>query len=212
MEYGTAPTPIWFDLELVPAEMCFVQYLPIAMAAHEGHGDEIRIPPNLGWVRNLLAHVRSADIHDDAYMYLTVKHIFASGADSGNRPGWHSDGFGTDDVNYIWYDRCPTEFAVQPFVLSTDCDVSMQEMEDQVKPESIVTYPVNTLLRLDQGVVHRSPENCEPGFRTFIKISCSKERYNLKGNAHNYLFDYDWPLVSRAAKRNHPMQDYVKDV
>lgn len=199
MEYGAAPKVLGeFDLE--PSEFCYVQYLPIALP--RGH---FAVPDNLKWVQPLLDaieakyHIRYTD-----HVYLTVKHMFVSGSDCGNRPGWHSDGFGTDDLNYIWCDRSPTEFAIQPFKLSPDCTTSMQEMEDQFVPGTEIVYPPKTLLLLDQGVIHRTPTYCEPGYRTFVKISISKHRYNLKGNAHNYLLNYDWDMVERTVERNHP--------
>ena len=195
MKYGAAPKVLGeFDLE--PSEFCYVQYLPIALPR-----SKIAVPPNLQWVMPLLDCV---PIKVTDHVYLTVKHMFVSGTDCGNRPGWHSDGFGTDDLNYIWCDRSPTEFAIQPFTLSADCTTSMQEMEEQFVHGTEVVYPPNTLLLLDQGVIHRTPTYCEPGYRAFVKISISKHRYNLKGNAHNYELDYDWPMVERAVERNRP--------
>lgn len=207
MRYGTAPEVIDTH-DLKATEMCYVQYLPIGLAACEGNGDDIKIPDNLAWVRPLVHSVRIEDKLDpNLYLYLTVKHIYVSGSDCGNRPGWHSDGFGTDDINYIWCDSNPTEFAIQHFDLSSDCDKSMKEMEQQFIVGSEIVYPVKTLLRLDQYVIHRTPTKCVPGYRTFVKISVSKHRYNLKGNAHNYLFNYDWDMVERKVERNHPTAD-----
>lgn len=207
MKYGTAPR-IMGELNLEATEMCYAQYLPIGLAASEGQGDAIRIPENLAWVRPLIGYIAIEDKLDpNLYLYLTVKRIFVSGSDCGNRPGWHSDGFGTDDINYIWCDRAPTEFAIQPFKLSDDCDKSMNEMEQQFSAGTEIVYPVKTLLRLDQFVIHRTPTYCEPGYRTFVKVSISKHRYNLKGNAHNYLFDYKWDMVERKVERNHPTAD-----
>lgn len=197
MEYGGAPKVMTQNLELVPSEFCYVQYMPIALAYER----DIVLPPHLQWVDPMLAHVYQSFDH---YMYLTAKHIYVSGTDCGNRPGWHSDGFGTDDINFIWCDRSPTEFAVQPFTLSQDCDVSMREMEEQFIPGTEIVYPAKSVLMLDQGVIHRTPMNCEPGYRTFVKISLSKHKYNLKGNAHNYLLDYDWEMADRSVERNHP--------
>ena len=41
----------------------------------------------------------------DSYMYLTVKRQYQSKSKLFNRPGYHSDGFLTDDINYIWSDK-----------------------------------------------------------------------------------------------------------
>lgn len=195
IHYGASPT-VLARVELDPGELCFVQYLPIRMP-----NTEVLVPPALAWVAPLLHHICYGE---DDYVYLTVKRIWASGVDSGNRPGWHSDGFGTRDINYVWYDSSPTEFAIQPFDLTSDCAISLREMEQQASLDNVVSWPCGSLLMLTEHMIHRSPTNCAPGFRTFVKISVSTDRYNLKGNAHNYMFDYDWVMVERAESRNHP--------
>lgn len=201
-KYGKAPILI-DNIVLEPSEMCFVQYLPIRMSYNDNLGCDVRIPPNLEWTRPLVHKViRNHDL--DHYIYLTVKHLYVEPNSMGNRPGWHSDGFKTDDINYIWVDSFPTEFCIQDFDLSDDCEQSMLDMETQVKKDNITTYKSYDLLLLDQYVIHRTPKGT--GFRTFVKISVSKDRYNLKGNAHNYLFDYSWKMVERKTTRNHPNQ------
>lgn len=202
-KYGQEPTIIR-RINLIPSEMCFIQYLPIAMATSEGLGPTIEVPKNLEWVWPLV--VRTVNDCNEVvgnYIYLTVKHLYVTPNNMGNRPGWHSDGFGTDDINYIWCDKYPTEFCIQDFSISEDCETSLIEMESQALESNIVTYPENTLLRLDKYNVHRTPIVGE-GYRTFVKISISKNRYNLQGNSHNYLFAYDWEMVVRSDIRNHP--------
>jgi hypothetical protein len=203
--YGNAPKDLGL-IELEPSEMMCYLYLPIKMA-----GDpKYRIPERLEYLQPLLGvmyHDLLANYgkgYMNNYVYLTAKTLYVEGTFSGNRPGWHADGYGSDgDLNYIWYDMNPTEFAVQDFVDIPDDDVkSMQEMERQVDPEKIANYPLRHLLRLDESVVHRVSPNIQAGMRTFIKLSVSKHQYNLKGNSHNYLFDYSWDLADRATQRN----------
>jgi hypothetical protein len=79
-------------------------------------------------------------------------------------------------------------------------------MEAQALDINIVNYPCNTLIRLDQSVIHRVAISNDGCVRAFVKISASKNKYNLAGNAHNYLFDYDWEMVQRDEKRNHPFK------
>lgn len=197
-KYGQEPHVVGHVL-LDPKEMCFVQYLPIAMT----DCDRVEIPDNLSWTRPLVNMVLKEGVSDESYLYLTVKHLYVTPSNMGNRPGWHSDGFGTDDINYIWCDQYPTEFCIQDFNLSEDCGTSLTEMEQQARAQNVKTYGENTLLRLDKYNIHRTPIIGE-GYRTFVKISVSKDRYNLKGNAHNYLFDYDWEMALRSDSRNHP--------
>jgi hypothetical protein len=199
--YGNAPKDLGL-IELEPSEMMCYLYLPIKMA-----GDfRWYVPERLQYLNPVLDAIRD-DYPNwliDQYVYLTAKTLYVEGTFSGNRPGWHADGYGSDgDLNYIWYDMNPTEFAVQDFVDIPDDDVkSMQEMERQVDPEKIANYPLRHLLRLDESVVHRVSPNIQAGMRTFIKLSVSKHQYNLKGNSHNYLFDYSWDLADRATQRN----------
>lgn len=185
---------------LSPTEMCFVQYLPIKMRALKS----IRIPRNIGWIEPLVDRVckGAGDLFD--YIYVTVKYTYVSEGCSSNRPGWHIDGYGSDDVNYIWYDKFPTEIMKGTIPnLSEDHEESLKQMEEY-EPKEIITFPENSLLRLDNTIIHRVAPIKESGMRAFVKITLSKHKYNLKGNAHNYLFDYDWKMYDRKESRNHP--------
>ncbi len=197
--------------ELEQPEMMFVQYMPVIMPHRRCASTPIfRSPANLKFVNPLIGAVLRHEEWDfENYLYITAKSLYVT-AETMNRPGWHIDGFGTDDVNYIWSDSSPTEFCVQSFDLSEDCDTSMRQMDEQARPENIRTYGEKMLLKLDSDVVHRVPPGAPPSFRTFVKLSISKHRYNLQGNAHNYLFDYDWPMFPREASRNHPFKGATK--
>jgi hypothetical protein len=138
------------------------------------------------------------------YMYLSAKHLFQPANQSYNRPGWHSDGFGSDDINYIWSNKFPTVFNNSTFNLSNDDKLSMDEMAEQALPENDFTYPDNSLVRLDQYNIHRVATNTPAGFRTFVKVTFSKSRFNLLGNAHNYELDYTWQMKPRGIDRNVP--------
>ncbi len=195
MIYGNPPADRG-SFNLGPSDVVHTQYLPIGMP-HSG----IRIPENLEYIRPL---VNRLPYSRDRYIYATVRNQYVTTGSVGNRPGWHADGFGTNDINLIWCDSNPTEFCIQEFNLSSDCDTSLREMEEQAKSENIRVYPVNTLLMLDEAVIHRVPIDVTPGFRRFVKLSVSTNKYNLVGNAHNYLFDYDWEMHPRKSTRNHP--------
>lgn len=178
-----------------PPELMFVQYMPVQMP-----GTDLRIPSHLQCYEPLFKPV---EVARDDYVYLTAKHVFVTPGNAGNRPGWHIDGFGTNDLNLIWYDSMPTEFCVQDFELREDHEGAMEDMENQAESENIETYPVGSLLCLNDQMVHRTAECTHGHYRTFVKISISEDKYNLKGNAHNYLFDYSWDMVGRGPTRNH---------
>lgn len=146
------------------------------------------------------------DSYNDSNVYLTAKHLYQPPNTSFNRFGWHCDGFMTDDINYIWCDNHPTIFCIQPFSLTMDDAISMGEMEEQARKENEVTFPENSLLRLDQYNVHKVMEIKKGCMRTFVKVSFSEDKYDLKGNSKNYLLNYDWEFRERDEERNIPQK------
>lgn len=206
MLYGKLPTDLGL-IDLSPTEMMFWLYCPIMTPRRW-----VTLPPNLKHFKPIVeAALRHEDevnygAFEDGYVYLTAKTLWITEGCVGNRPGWHSDGFGTSDVNYIWYDRAPTEFLSldEPVPLSEDCRQSMVEMEALAAGHEPVVFPDKHLLRLDPSVIHRSPVIFEAGLRTFVKVSLSNDRYDLAGNSINHALDLDWDLTPRKVERNHP--------
>lgn len=200
IECGTAPTELGVFYIRYP-ECMFYLYLPIKMARDLN----VNIPEPLLKYKDLVRSVSVEDGWDlDDYVYLTAKTMFVTESCPGNRPGWHMDGFGSGgDRNYIWSDMNPTEFAIQDFSCIPDDDVlSMLEIERQIDVEKIVTYPDNTLLRLDERVVHRVSPRPAAGLRSFFKLTVSKHRFRNEGNSHNWKFDYSWRMKPRSIQRN----------
>lgn len=151
----------------------------------------------------------------DSYVYLTAKVLWVTADNPGNRPGWHSDGFMTDDLNYIWSDSNGTVFwsPDKTRSFSQDHAKSLREMEEAAEafPNPYVVYADKHLLRLDERVIHRTPDITTPGIRSFVKVSVSKHKYNLIGNSINHELPINWKMYSRAEVRNHPtMQDFVE--
>lgn len=204
MIYGALPDDLGL-VDLSPVEMMFWLYCPISTPS-----EATTLPDNLVQFRPIIDRVIAddPDRYCDSYVYLTAKTLWVSGDYIGNRPGWHSDGFGTDDVNYIWYDRVPTEFIKASFTLPADCADAMAEMAFEASMAAPYSFPDKHLLRLTPAVIHRSPVGFEAGLRTFVKVSISSERYNLEGNSVNHLLTERWPLLPRFAERNHPARDY----
>lgn len=214
MTYGKAPD-ILGRIDVALPEVMYYLYLPISLREQTW----IVLPRQLEPLRPLVEAVRrdlGAAMFYDNYIYITVKKMFCSPSVTANRPGWHADGFGTDDLNYVWYDSLPTEFCTGPFKITEGDHVkSLQEFEEQAKyaetfapvdayPFKLVTYPCNTLLRLDSKVVHRVAMATEQIMRTFVKISVSKDQYNLKDNSINHDLSYNWRTHNREAVRNNP--------
>lgn len=214
--YGKIPEFLGlFDIK--PKEYLYYQYLPIKLAYPDTttkfYLENIEIEERLEPFRYLINfccedYKRGISIQDwrYTYVYLTVKNLYQTNKNGFNREGWHSDGFLSDDINYIWSNSQPTIFNNSKFNLSKDDQKSLDEMGFQAKPENDFTYPVCSLLKLDQYVIHRVGD-IQEGLRCFAKVSFSKNRYNLEGNSHNYLLDYNWEMCPRKLTRNIPNVD-----
>lgn len=215
MLYGNLPTDLGL-VDINPTEMLFHMYMPISLPG----SDRIYLPEHLDTFRPLIvkAWEDERERFRDEYVYLTAKTLWVSGHYIGNRPGWHSDGFGTDDLNYIWADRAPTDFMYDStnkgFTFQGhDCDqfYTMCDIleEDTWWPNENTIWRIKNfedkhLLKLDPSIIHRSPVEFEEGMRSFAKVSISKDQYNLEGNATNHLLDIDWKMKPRHKERNHP--------
>lgn len=192
-------------------EMLYYQYLPIKLIDQT----EPVLEARLQCFKELIGTVCCDYVANygltkyvKSYVYLTAKVMF----NKCNRAGWHSDGYLTNDINYIYSNHSPTIFNCSKFVLTPDDQISLREMEEQAKPENNYSYPDNSLLCLTQYNIHKCPEKTEPRIRTFVKVSFSKDRYDLKGNSHNYLLDYDWEMRERGVDRNVPQSLAVADL
>ncbi len=202
--YGDLPEDLGLvDVDVSEEEMCFIQYLPVILCMQKAPAV---LPDNLKWCSRLVDKTCVTEFilkgNFWKYVYLTVKRVYGTG----NREGWHCDGFGTEDINYIWYDSHPTQFYPLGLKLPHCHEESMNKMNSEIDERCVmVEYPCKHLLRMDQSSIHRVSNQVFTGLRTFVKISFSNEKYNLKGNAHNYKLDYKWEMVERNINRNHPI-------
>lgn len=219
--YGKSPKDI-AQVKIDLREFVTYLYLPIKI-----EGSFLKIPKRLSPIKPLVKFAmndRWDSLGDeDMHIYLTVKRNFASPGNPLNRPGWHCDGFGTDDINYIWTDVFPTrlwegdpeQVLSEPVSKSHIDSLGQFELLAEGHPEGVREIETNTLVRLDPYVIHTPPLIPAPGgMRTFVKISFSRHRYNLIGNSHNYLLDYDWEMHPRDVLRNDPSRaglDFYED-
>jgi hypothetical protein len=215
--YGAAPKDLG-RLDLDTAEMMFWLYLPIKMPGKRGD----TLPAQLQKFDDVVEAVYKDVVHSfgmkrwrESYVYLSVKILHVTPDAPGNRPGWHSDGFLTDDLNYIWSDRNPTEFFLTdvPFAVAEDHALSLSHFEDICDGAMIggnfnerrVHAKPNHLYRLDQTNIHRVSLNVDSGKRAFIKVSVSDKPYAQLGNSINHdLPAHPRPSVERIAERNCP--------
>lgn len=208
-KYNQPPIQLDGDFPIKVDEMMLYQYLPIKMA-YEFY-IPVDIPIRLRVFSHvvetaLLDYVRHVDFINDKYVYVSAKHMFVMPGQNLNRLGWHSDGFGTDDVSYIWSNCLPTIWTDGRPSPPTDDSAALSYFNAS---ENIPVYrtEANKIYRLDQYVVHACDVATEPTLRAFIKINISKDKYDLIGNSKNYLIDYDWEMKPRKAERNHPQSE-----
>ena len=212
-KYGALPIIIKTNVEVDSDEMMFYQDMPVKLAGISPQWVKVeeRLKPFISLILDCMddfvTTVLGGDevAFNDYNVYLSAKRLFISPTSNYNRPGWHSDGFMSEDVNYVWSDSAPTIFNNSEFTLTQDHYISIDEMNQQADPENNITFPVNTLLRMDQYVIHKvNDEVQEQGIRTFVKVTISKNKYDLKGNTHNYEIPYFWAMRERNAYRNVP--------
>lgn len=181
-------------------------YLPIKLRGETDILFEDRLKPFSGVIGRAACDFVGdfgLDRFVDSYVYLTAKHARQRFGNGFNRPGWHSDGFMSEDISYVWSNRQPTVFNPGPFELNQDDTMSMIEMAQQADLSKDFTLPDCSLVRMDEKVIHRVGEYLS-GDRAFCKLVFSKDIFNLKGNSINYLLDYKWNYVPRRGIRNIP--------
>lgn len=207
--YGALPKDLG-QFEVANKELFYYQYLPIKLIS----GTEITVEPRLHNQFGKIIGVACCDFvgHKgldefvNTNIYLTAKRLRQTPQRTITRPGWHSDGFLTEDTNYLWSDCQPTVFNTTEFNLSDDDTQSIVEMGEQAVDKNNVVYDNGTLLRLDPFVIHRNDESPYSGIRTFVKLSFSRDKYDLEGNSINYLLNYNWEMRPRQNHRNVPQE------
>lgn len=203
--YGNAPHDMG-HFSLNNDEMMFWLYCPVKTPHNK-----LIIPDNLKKFEPLLERI-SESLHEDmwnrSYVYLTAKTIYQTPENPGNRPGWHSDGFLSDDLNYIWSDRNPTIYYDDGNLhqFTKDHNGSIPEMDSLCEPakEHWFKCKEKHLYLLDESVLHKVDTDIQPGLRTFVKVSVSDHVYALKGNSINHEIDLG-KYSERADERNCPI-------
>lgn len=207
MKYGDLPLSLGIH-EAKISEMFFYQYLPIKLAGEINLIYEERLKPFDLMIGVICCHfigTYGLNKYRDSYVYVSAKNLFQRPNCEFNRHGWHSDGFLTDDVNYIWSNSTPTILCEYPFDLTLCHERSLAEMEAQARLGKQSQAKENELLMLTQFNIHRVAIAEKEEVRAFLKVSFSTDKYNLIGNSHNSLLNYDWQMKPRKTERNHPI-------
>jgi hypothetical protein len=153
--------------------------------------------------------------HAEYHAYLTIDQRWVAPGTLQREAPCHVDGFQGARWNpkcrtnhtYTVSDVLPTAYYVQAFDF-TGLDERLHdyfwEMNAQVADtnEAHRWQPLPAEITLmDCYSVHRGVENDgpKPIFRTWMRLSFEERRrvFDRLGNAHNPLFEYDWPMVDR---------------
>ncbi len=190
---------------LNPTEVAYCLYLPLStpgngLAPLDSRSDLRFVAPMLRCIQAL-----EAKRVQEEYVYLTVKRMIVGPTVTPNRPGWHADGFGSDDLNFIWYDSIPTLLSIRQFNVSDDHLVSLEQFDQQAEslPDAVCSIAPRHIIRLTPRIVHRVQLADAEQMRTFVKVTVSKHQFNLEGNSTNPLIPA-WPMYPRAMVRNDP--------
>lgn len=212
MVHSQIPNGVMANYDVSELEYCNIVYMCIKQAGCS----EYQIPDNVQHLVNQVIsdiYKLSDSLYEDdwtKYCYLTLKRGYVQPHTTGNRAGFHIDGFKSDQENFIWSDcaATPTEVAVGNFVLTNDHDKSLVEMEEQARRWFKFQLSTNTLYEMNQSCIHRPTVNNldDSILRTFIKITYSKEMFNCFGNAWNYKLPHIKPSKDRGFSRNHTVK------
>lgn len=174
MPYGAAPEHLGeFPLDL--SEVMYYLYLPVMMPC----SPEPRLPSNVFRFWKLIDACSQHAPRRYNYVYLSARKGWATPDNPLNRPGFHCDGFGTDDLNYVWWVGPGTRFAIQKFHdISDDHVESLRQFEDQIDLYRVVSdLPERNLYALTPDVVHATPLIRPPGcMRQYVKVSLARDR------------------------------------
>lgn len=155
----------------------------------------------------------------DYFAYLTIDQRVVRKNSLHREAPCHVDGF----QGARWHPRCrtnhsytvsdvlPTAYYVQPFALQHLDERTHDffwEMNAQVADtaEAYRWQPQpGEITLMDCYCVHRGVEAAEDTPRTWLRLSFEERRrvFDRLGNAHNPLFDYDWPMVERDIEALH---------
>ena len=180
-------------------------------------GSDFRLPKELAMFRPIIQRaanfeaIANARCYDEYYCYLTVDGGIVRPGTLQREAPCHVDGFQGARWNpkvrgnhsYTVSNTIPTAYYIQPFDFDkldeTQHDffwemnrqVALTNSEYAWQPEE------GELTLMDCYCVHRGTEATREVFRTFVRISFEVRIFDRLGNAHNPLFQYDWPMVPR---------------
>lgn len=153
--------------------------------------------------------------HADYHAYLTIDQRWVEPGTLHREAPCHVDGFQgarwkpkcLTNHTYTVSDVLPTAYYAQAFDF-TGLDERVHDYFWEMNAQVADTNEAHRwqprpaeITMMDCYSVHRGVENDGPErvFRTWLRLSFEERRrvFDRLGNAHNPLFDYDWPMVDR---------------
>lgn len=180
-------------------------------------GSDFRLPKELAAYAPIIRRVANFEravnprCYDEYYCYLTIDMGYVEPGQLQREAPCHVDGFQgarwspkvRNNHTYTVSNTVPTAYYIQPFDFDL-LDESQHDFFWEMNRQVALTearhawQPENyELTMMDCYCVHRGMQAEKRVFRTFVRISFEVRIFDRLGNAHNPLFQYDWPMVKR---------------
>lgn len=170
----------------------------------------INLPKELGPIsdtlKRLLQYDRWINSNFEAFhAHVTIDNTTVEPGKTQRFPGFHGDGLQGGkfkqklivEHSYIFVDKHPTEFAMQPFFvahLNEDRYNIFKEFDRQLQPSSIYRGLPGHCYLIDPYMVHASPVIDHPVDRTFFRLTLTPVELLMPKNTVNPMFSgQDYP-------------------
>ena len=162
--------------------------------------NEVVLPSEFAPLLPMVRHVFETEAHINPnfaawWCHLSFERTEVTAGTTQRVPGWHLDGFQGVRVprhaaehSYLWADRDPTEWCLQPLFLS-HLDSARHNIFDEIARQARESNAFAGLAGhvhlIDPYVVHRSPVLYELGWRSFVRITFTKTELEDPANTVN---------------------------
>lgn len=176
---------------------------------------DYRLPQELAQFEELVQMVADFwhSVHpspEDYYCYLSLSQSVVPSGCWQRRPHLHSDGFQSAwikkklpcDMSFTVSNVRPTLYYQQRFPtehLDPARDNFFKDFEKKLVCAPIDCQAPYQVTMMDAYTLHRANKNTSPDpvARTFVRMIFSVWKWDRSGNAHNPMFDYNWPPIER---------------
>jgi hypothetical protein len=204
------PECVGDTLQLLPT--VHDQYVLCMLIRDGAIGTPFVIPEEIEWIMPMLliADRYQSDVIKirHSFVYVTIRHGVVK---SVNDNEWHVDGFSTaithvPEQNYIWCDRYPTEYLVNPVAVPKSFNPDIHNLQLYIQDKAhngIIQTTVNKhVFCIDPYVIHRRPKIPAGTRRTFVRISYVPIAIRDKNNTTNRLLSTMTYSEDGVAKRD----------